>query len=184
MLAHLSVIAAEAAEKAEPVINPVVPDELGEIFWGAVGFFSLWILLRYVCLPPLMKAREQRAQQVLADQEAAAAAESQAEQVRRDYDATLAEARAEASKIVELARVEAEERRSAAVAAAESEVAGQRSAAMADLDAARATALDQLKGQVAELAVSAASKVVHQELDLAGNQSTVDEYVNQAGASR
>lgn len=183
MLALVSVLAAEAAEKAES-INPVVPDELGEIFWGAVGFFSLWILMRYVCLPPLMKVREQRAQQVLADQEAAAAAETQAEQVRRDYDATLAEARAEANRIVEEARVAAEARRSEAVRAVETEIAEQRQAAMAELDAARAAALGQLKGEVAQLAVSAASKVVQADLDVAGNQATVDDYVNRAGGNR
>jgi F-type H+-transporting ATPase subunit b len=183
MLALMSVLAAEAAE-AKETINPVVPDELGEIFWGAIGFFSLWILLRYVCLPPLMKAREQRAQQVLADQEAASAAETQAEQVRRDYEATLAEARAEANRIVEAARVAAEERRSEAVRAVETELAEQRQAAMAELDAARAVALGQLKGDVAQLAVSAASKVVQADLDLAGNQATIDEYVNQAGGNR
>lgn len=183
MLAHLSVLASEVAEKTAAV-NPVVPDEIGEIFWGAVSFFSLWILMRYVCLPPLMKAREQRAQQVLADQEAAAAAETQAEQVRRDYDATIAEARAEANRIVEQARLAAEERRSQAVRAVETEIADQRQAAMAELDAARAEALGQVRGEVAELAVSAASKVVQTDLDVAAHQSTVDEYVNRAGTSR
>jgi F-type H+-transporting ATPase subunit b len=180
MLALLSVLAAETKE----TINPVVPDDVGEIFWGAVSFFSLWILMRYVCLPPLMKIREQRAQQVIADQEAAAAAETQAEQVRRDYDATLAEARAEANSIVEAARVEAEQRRSEAVRAVETEIAEQRQSAMADLDAARTEALGELRGEVAQLAVAAASKVVQSDLDVAANQATVDEFVNQSGSGR
>ncbi len=183
MLAHLSVLAAEVVEKTE-TINPVVPDELGEIFWGAIGFFSLWVLLRYVCLPPLMKIREQRAQQVLSDEEAASGAEMQAEQVRRDYDATLAEARAEANRIVEQARAAAEERRSEQLRLVESELAEQRAVAMTELDAARAEALGLLKGDVAQLAVSAASKVVQSDLDVAANQATVDEYVNQAGGNR
>ena len=71
-------------------------------------FFGLWILMRYVCLPPLLRIRAQREQQVQADREAAATAETQAEQVRRDYDATIAEARAEAARIIEAARTEAE----------------------------------------------------------------------------
>lgn len=183
MHALVSVIAAETAESTE-TINPVVPDNMGEIFWGAVAFFGLWILMRYVCLPPLIRVREQRAQKILADQEAAAAAEQQAEQVRRDYDATLAEARAESARIVESARSEAEERRSAAVRAAEDEAAQERQAAMAELDEARAEALGQLKGDVAQLAVSAASKVVRTDLDVANNQATVDEYVNRASGPR
>ena len=180
MLALLSALAAETPE----VINPVVPDEIGEIFWGAVGFFGLWILLRYVCLPPLMKIREERAQKVLADQEAAAAAETAAEQVRRDYDATLAEARAEANRIVEAARVASEAKRSEAVRVAEAEVAEERQAAMAELDAARAVALGEIRDDVAALAVSAASKVVQTDLDLASNRATVDEYVNDNSGTR
>ena len=181
MLALLSALAAEAPDK---IINPVVPDEIGEIFWGAVGFFGLWILLRYVCLPPLMKIREERAQKVLTDQEAASAAETAAEQVRRDYDATLAEARAEANRIVEVARVASEEKRSEAVRAAEAEVAEERQAAMTELDAARAVALGEIRDDVAALAVSAASKVVQTDLDLAANRATVDEYVNNNSGTR
>jgi F-type H+-transporting ATPase subunit b len=184
MLALLSAIAAEVANETTTTVNPVVPDDLGEIFWGAVGFFGLWILMRYVLLPPLMKVREERDRQVLSDQEAAAGAESQAEQVRRDYDATIGEARAEAARIIEEARTEAEARRSAVIAAAEAEVAEQRQAAMAELDAARAQALGELRGEVSALAVAAASRVVQSELDAGGSQAAVDEYLNQSSGER
>jgi len=147
----LGLLAASAAEVTEKVINPVVPDEIGEIFWGALAFFTLWILLRYVCLPPLLKIRAERAQQVLADQEAAAAAETQGEQVRRDYEATLAEARAEANRVVEIARVASEQQRSDAVAVAEAAATVERQVAMAELDTARAEALNLIRGDVAEL---------------------------------
>jgi F-type H+-transporting ATPase subunit b len=180
----IGLLAALAAEVPKEVINPVVPDEIGEIFWGALAFFTLWALLRYVCLPPLLKVRAEREQQVLADKEAASAAETQGEQVRRDYEATLAEARSEANRIVEVARVASEAQRSQAVAVAEAAAAEERQAAMADLDAARAQALNQIKGDVASIAISAASKVVQADLDLAQNQSTIDDYVNQASGTR
>lgn len=180
MLALMSVLAAEAPK----TINPVVPDDVGELFWGAISFFGLWILLRYVCLPPLMKVREERAQKAQADLEAAEAAANQAEQVRRDYDATLAEARSEAAHVVEAARAESEAKRAEAVRVAEGEVAEQRQAAMAELDEARAEALASIRSEVAELAVSAASKVVQSDLDVASNRSTVDDYVNQASGNR
>lgn len=182
MLAMVSLLAAEIAE--ESTINPVVPDNLGELFWGALSFFGLWIVMRYVCLPPLMKVREQRAQQVLADQEAAAAAEVAAEQVRRDYDATLAEARAEAATIVEQARATAEAARTEQVRAVEAELAEQRQQAMGDIDAAKAAALAELRGDVADLAVAAASKVVQGEVDSAAARAAVDDYVNTSGNGR
>ncbi len=180
MLAQLSVLAAETAESAEK-INPVVPDVVGEIFWGAVFFFLLWILMRYVCLPPLLRVRAQRDAQVQADNEAAEAASAQAEQVRRDYDATIGEARGEASRVLEEARAAAEAQRSQRVAAVETEISAERQAAMAELEQERAAALGQLTGDVADLAVSAASKVVQAPLDAAVHRATVDEYVNRSG---
>lgn len=179
MLAHLSVLAAESSD----TINPVVPDTIGEIVWGAVFFFLLWILMRYVCLPPLLRVRAQREQQVQADNEAAAAAEAQAEQVRRDYEATLGEARGQAGRILEEARAAADERRGEEVAVVESELAQERQGAMGELETARAAALGELKGDVTDLAVSAASKVVQAPLDPATHRATVDEYVNRAGGT-
>jgi len=180
MLAHLSVLAAEGGTK----INPVVPDTIGEIVWGAVFFFGLWILMRYVCLPPLLRIRAQREQQVQSDNEAASAAESQAEQVRRDYEATLGEARAEATRIIEEARAGAEHTRGEKVSAVETDLATDRQSAMAELETARTAALGELKGDVTDLAVSAASKVVQAPLDPAAHRATVDEYVNRSGGSR
>lgn len=183
MLAQVSVLAAEAAESAAK-INPVVPDVIGEIFWGAVFLFMLWILMRYVCLPPLLRVRAQRDAQVQADQEAAESARTQAEQVRRDYDATIGEARGEASRVLEEARAAAEATRSQQVAAVETELASERQVAMSELDTERAAALGQLTGDVADLAVSAASKVVQAPLDPAAHRSTVDDFVNRSGGQR
>jgi F-type H+-transporting ATPase subunit b len=177
MLASLLVLAAEEDPTA---INPVVPDELGEIFWGAVAFFSLWILMRYWLLPPLLRIREERQAKEIADLEAAESAKAHAEQVRRDYDATMAEARAEANRVLEEARAAAEAERGRVVAAAESEVAGQRQESMADLEAARARAIEAIGGDVADLAVTAASRVVDAPLDAEAHRSTVERYVEDA----
>ena len=146
----------------------------------AVAFFSLWILMRYWLLPPLLRVREERQAKAIADQEAAEEAIASAEGVRRDYEATIAEARAEATRILEEARAEAEAERGRKVAAAEAEVAEQRQAAMAELEEARAAAIASMGGDVTDLAVTAASKVVDSQLDVSAHRATVDSYVEEA----
>jgi len=182
LFAAINLLAAEGGEKA--VVNPVVPDTLGEIVWGAIFFFLTWILLRYVCLPPLLKARQDRGLQAQADYEAAAAAEAQAEQVRRDYEATISEARLQASRTVEEVRAAADAERGRQVLAVEQEIAEQRQAAMSELESARTAALGQLKGDVADLAAAAASKVVQAPVDPASVRSTVDDYVDRSGGTK
>ena len=179
MWALLAYSAAETGAEAE-VINPVIP-ETPELIWGAITFFLLLVLMWAVCLPPIKKAMRQRDEQIQGDQEAAERARVEAEQVRRDYDATLADARREASRIIEEARQAGEAKRSEIVGAVEAELATERQAAMAEIEAGRQQALTQLRGVVGELAVNAASKVVQKPLDATANQATVDAHVNQAG---
>ena len=182
MLATLSALVAEAAEKKE-VVNPVLPTS-NELVYGSIFFLLLLIFMWAVCLPPIKKAMRQRDEQVQADLEAAERARAEAEQVRRDYDATLAEARAEAARIVEEARQAADARRSELIGAVETEVATARQAALAEIEAQRAAALGDVTADVAGIATQAASQVVQRELDAASQRGVVDEYVNQAIAAR
>ncbi len=179
-LASLAALASEVAESDPTDINPVVPDEIGEIFWGAIAFFGLWILMRYVLLPPLLKIRADRRNQEIADQQAASAADEQAEQVRRDYEATVAEANSEANDIIAEARAAAEHERGEIVVAAESEIALERQAALAELESQRSSAVSGLGDDVADLAVAAASKVMDASLDEPVHRSTAANYVEDA----
>jgi F-type H+-transporting ATPase subunit b len=180
MLATLSALAAEVAKKPD---DPVLPVS-NEIVYGAIFFFLLLIFMWAVCLPPIKKAMRQRDEQVRADEESAERAKTEAEQIRRDYDATLAEARAEGARIVEEARQAADARRTELLAAAEAEVATARHAANAEIETARAAALGELKGDVASIATQAASAVVQRQLSESEQAGIVDEFVNQAITGR
>ena len=100
--------------------------------------------------------------------------------MRRDYDATIAEARAEAARVIEEARQAGDDRRTEIISAVEAELSVERQAAMAEIETDRQAALAQLRGEVGGLAVAAASKVVQQALDAGANQAIVDAHVNSA----
>lgn len=181
MLAVALSILSEAGEGAEEVANPVLP-VLPEVIWGAIFIFSLLILMKFVLLPPIKAAMRKREERIRADEEAAERADHEAEQIRRDYDATLAEARAEAARIIDEARQAAEAKRAQVIRAAEEEVAAAKQAALAELDSERAAALTNLRSDVAAIAVAAAGKVIQKPLDVAANQAIVDAHVSGADA--
>ena len=160
MLATILSLAAEGGEEAAETVNPVLPTG-PELFWGALFFAALWILMRYVLLPPVRAVMRQRDEQRLADEEGTERAKVEAEKVRRDYDATLAEARTQASATVDEARARGEIR----------------SAALAELNAERAEALSGARTQVAELAGTAASKVLGRTVDPAVAQRIAETYL-------
>ena len=60
MLASIVGLLSEGGEVIEAPSNPVIPD-VAELFWGALFFLTLLVLMRYVLLPPMqkmMRARE------------------------------------------------------------------------------------------------------------------------------
>ena len=165
---------------AEPV-NPVAPD-VPNMFWGAVFFLILFLLMYSICLPPVRKAMRQRTEQQRLDAEAADKADIEAEQVRRDFEATLASARAEASRIIDEARAEAEGERQRRVAALEAELGEARLGRIAEIATAREQALTSVSADVTSVAAAAASKVVGRSIDAAAQRSIIDDAV--ASASR
>lgn len=170
----MNVMLVLAAEDAGDPPNPVIP-EINEIVYALVFFVALWLLMKYVLLPPITRAMEHRANTIQGDRDAADAAVASLGVTRRDYEASLADARNEANEIIAAARAAADERRAALQAAADAEIADLRRSAQAEIDQARAEALSGMRGDVAALAVGAAGAVLGRPLDAGAQQSVIDQ---------
>lgn len=168
---YLLLAVEEGAE--EEVVNPILP-EIGEMFWGALAFGTLFLLIRYVLLPPVQRVMHDRAATIQADRDAAAAAQARAISASSELDDQLAGVRGEAAAIIEEARVEAEAERQRLVARAEREVSAMKEIAEAEIEREREEAMTALRPQVAQLAVGAASKVMNRQIDLSAAQPVIN----------
>ncbi len=166
--------AAEGAEEeAEDPPNPVIPVG-NELLWAALCFFSLWALMKYVLLPPILGRRSEREAAIRADKDAAERAHDDLAKSQMDYDDALMGARAEANAAIDAARAEADEYRSRIQAEADAEIAAQRAEATAEIERAREAALGGMRDDVGDLAVQAASLVVEEPIDASAQQSVID----------
>ncbi len=168
---------AHSEEADEGIVNPVIP-EINEIFWAALFFFALWALMKWVLLPPLMAGREERANKIRAARDAAGSVDADLGEATSNYDAKISAAREEANSIVATAREEADAHRRELQAAADAEIADLRASADGELAQARANALNQMRGDVGDLAVDAAGKVIGADLDRQAQQSIIDRVLN------
>ena len=166
-----------AAEKK--VNNPILPTG-NEFFWAAVTFVVLWILMKFVLLPPILKIMKERADKQAEDLRAADEAALQMSDAQAQYDASLAGAKTEAVGRLEAARAEAEEYRKTTLAAAEADAAATKAASAASVAEARAAALAQLQGSLADIAVGAASAVTERPIDRDSQVQVIEDYVNRA----
>ena len=157
------------------------------LFWiivSALNFVVFFALFRAFGSGPLTKMlndRRERIAQGLADAE-------QAHQDREasvaERQATLVEARREAKEIIDRAQKVAQETRDADIAATREELERLRVRAAAEIEAEKQKAMLDLRGEVADLALSAAGQVVGETMSDPRQRRLVEEFLAQPGTSK
>ena len=174
--ASLSVFAAEAEGGSGLTIN---------FFWiivSALNFIVFFYLAYRLVLVPvggMLDERKAKIEQGLQD----------ADTARRDREAAadqkaaiLAEARREAADILARGQHLSDEAREKGVVETQTEIERLRQKALAEIDAERLRALADVRGQVAELALQAAGKVVGETMNDDRERRLVDQFLTEVSA--
>lgn len=111
----------------------------------------------------------------------AEAAKEKALSDKNAYDGKLAEAHAEAETILAEAKEAAREKGDAMVSAAKAEAAAIKDKAAADIQLEKKKAVNQMKDELAGLAVEIAEKVTEKELDAAKHTELIDQFIEKLG---
>lgn len=163
--------------------SPIFP-ELDEIIWGGLAFVILLAFMWWKGFPAVKRAMDARADKIKSDLDAADQAKADALRTQSEYEARLAEARAEASSVIEEARDRALQLEQDLQAKAEADIAEQRARAAADIEAGRRQAIADLRSEVSAIAIGAAERVVEAGLDAERHQALIDSYIDEvAGTS-
>ena len=175
----------EAEDRYEDCLdapNPLLP-ETNEIIWGAIGFTVVFLFLAKFGMPAAKKAMNDRASKIQGDLDAAEQAKADAEGVKAEYAAKLADAKTESARIIEEARLAADQLKADQQTRLNEELASARTAAQADIDAAKGQAMAELRGEVADIAIGAAEAVVGANLDRNAQVQLVEDYINRVGST-
>jgi len=158
--------------------SPIFP-EVDEILWGGLAFGVLFIFMVWKGMPAVQGAMKDRSDKIAADLDAADTAKADAAKIKADHEAALAGAKSEANQIIEDARAQADQLKAELTARANEEVAEMRTRAAADAEAARSQALSDLRGDVSEIAIGAAERVIGSNLDRDTQSALVDAYIDE-----
>ncbi|GHE31291.1 F0F1 ATP synthase subunit B [Vulcaniibacterium thermophilum] len=149
------------------------------LFAQALAFAGLIWLIATKIWPPLLRAIEERQQKIAEGLAAADRSQKDLAQAQEKVDAALREARVKANEIIEQAHQRAnqivEQARQEAIVEAER----QKAIALAEIDAAANRAREDLRRQVAVLAVAGAEKLIQREIDANAHKALLDELAAQ-----
>lgn len=154
------------------------------LFWvivSALNFILFFILIWSFAFKPvsgMLNERRSRIEQGLKDAEQARRDRENAEQERI---AALAEARRESSEILARAQKIAQETRDADIAATREELERLRVKTAGEIEAEKTRAIQEVRAEVADLALLAASKVVGESMTDERQRRLVEEFLRTAG---
>jgi F-type H+-transporting ATPase subunit b len=172
---------AKKIDDCQKAPSPILP-ATNEIIWGTISFTILFIALYKLAWPGMKKGMEARTERIRADLDAADAAKADATHLLDDYKAQLADAKNESARIIEEARQTADGLKRDAEQRLQTELAELRARASADVEAAKAQAISDLRAEVATLAIGAAEVVIQKNLDRQTQVQLIENYINQVGA--
>ena len=166
-----------AANTAAETVNPLIPAPY-DMIWSGVVFAVILVFFWKKILPNVSALLEARAAAIEGNIEKADVAQREAEAALAQYTAQLAEARAEAGKIRDIARVDGQKIVVDAKDVAASEASRITATAHAQIEAERQSALVSLRGEVGSLALDLATGVIGQALtDDAKSKALVDSFL-------
>ncbi|MCL2652786.1 MAG: F0F1 ATP synthase subunit B [Propionibacteriaceae bacterium] len=146
------------------LLGPLWPNHLAEVIAGFVFLLLLWGIFAKWVSPMFEKMYQERSSQIEGGIMRAQKAEAEAADAKQQYETQLASARQDAAKVREDARAvavaQAKQVHDDAVAEAARIVAQGRS----QVDAERAAARDELRGEIGDLATTLAGRIVGDNL--------------------
>ena len=155
------------------LLLPATSELIAGIIAFAVVFFFVWKW----AWPAINRSLENRQQAIGGQLKEAEATKLEAKSLLDDYRAQMADAKAEAGRIVEEALAQAESVRSDLVAKAEAEASQIVGKAREDAANEKARAMQEARQEVADLSIDLAERVVGENLDRAAQQGLIERYL-------
>lgn len=177
--------AQEAAHAAEPVsAMPNVKQGLFTAVTALVVFAIVFAVLATKVWPVITKGLDERAAKIKEEIEAAEFARHQAKDALEQYQKSLADARAEAQKMIDAARQQQQQIAAQLRAQADVELNAMREKARKDIEAAKRAAVAEIYTHAAGLGTMIAGKVLKRHITDADTQGLVDESLKQLQTAR
>ncbi len=140
----------------------------------------LYFGLKKLLYKPVSEALSNRQEKIKSDIESAKAQREEAEALKSNYEAQIADAKREAQSIIENGRKRGEEVRADIIGKAEEDARSIVMKARREAEAEKERALMDIKSEAGDMAVLIASKILEENVE--GNQQhIIDNFINEVG---
>lgn len=172
---------AETADSAKTVL-PLVDINPSTIVFTLINTLIIFLLYRFLLHNKVMAMMDKRREAINAEIDAAEKAKKEAEDAKAEYAEKLKQSKDEADKIVSDAVKRASDREAEIIADANANAARMKQQAQESIEQEKRRALNEVKDQISEVVVLAASKVCEKEITQKDNADLIDSFLADVGS--
>lgn len=162
-------------------MHVTVGELIGNFILITGSFILLLVLIKKFAWSNITGIFEERAEKIASDIDRAEEARQNAEVLAQKREDELAGSRKEAKTIIENAKETAEQSKANILADAKLEAGHLKEKANQEIAQNKVEALQSVKGEVADLTISLAGKIISQNLDSHAHKALIDQYIDQLG---
>jgi F-type H+-transporting ATPase subunit b len=149
--------------------------------WTLIAFGIVFFVLGKVAFPRITTMIDERNNKIEGDIKHAELTREEAEQMLAQYKGQLAEARTEAKKIIDEGKQLGESLRKEAMAKATEDANQLIRRAQEEIARQTEKAIKELQGQIADISIQVASKVIQKSLDKEEHNNLIKQYISEVG---
>lgn len=162
-------------------MHVTVGELIGNFILITGSFILLLVLIKKFAWSNITGIFEERAEKIASDIDRAEEARQKAEVLAQKREDELAGSRKEAKTSIENAKETAEQSKANILADAKLEAGHLKEKANQEIAQNKVEALQSVKGEVADLTISLAGKIISQNLDSHAHKALIDQYIDQLG---
>lgn len=173
------------SESAAQVNNlPLVTIDPGTIVFTLINTLIIFILFKVFLFKPVGKILNKRNEMAAAEIAEAKRAKESAAKTEQEYIEKLAKAKEEAADIMKQATLRAQKREEEIVNEANQKAAEIKARAEENIERDKQRAVNDIKDEISDIVIMAASKVVEKEISAKDNEAIIADFLQNVGTAK
>lgn len=145
------------------------------------NLFILFLIMKKLLFKPVLKVLEQRQNEIDTMYDTANTASEKAKELEKEYSMKLATANEQAGEIVKNAQAQAHRKENEILEQAREKAAVMTERAHAEIEQEKKKVYEEIKGEIADISVSIASKMVEREITAKDHEALISQFIENVG---
>lgn len=155
-----------------------------ELFFTLANVLILFLILRKILFKKIIDVMDARDADIKNNIEAGEKAKEEGMKFKSEYETRIQDARDESQMIVDFARKRAEEKSDTIISEARKEAEYIKQKANNEIAKEKEQAFNNIKSEISEIAVLAASKVIEKDIDKAKHEDLIENFIKEVGEAK